>query len=70
MPSSQSGLSLGDRFSCHQEDVNADGLLDLVCRVETAQLMIEPGDSVAVLEAETFSAIPIRGEDTIRIVPE
>jgi len=32
--------------------------------------MIEPGASVAVLEAETFGGIRIRGEDSIQIVKD
>ena len=59
------------KFLCHgDEDVNTDGLLDLVCQFETAQFMIEPGDSVAVLEGETTEGTSIRGEDSIRIVPD
>ncbi len=59
-----------NKFLCSSEDVNSDGLDDLVCHVETAQFMIEPGDSTAVLEAKTFGGIPIRGEDSVRIVPD
>jgi hypothetical protein len=62
-------IGKGDRYSCAVEDVNADGLPDLVCHVVTAQFIIEPGDSVAVLEAETFGGVTIRGEDSIQIVP-
>jgi hypothetical protein len=32
--------------------------------------MIEEGQSTAVLEAETFDGIKLRGEDYIRIVPD
>lgn len=59
-----------DKFLAHEEDVNGDGLLDLVCQVYTAQFLIEPGESTAVLEARTFDGIEIRGEDTVRIVPD
>ena len=59
----------GNKFLCHSEDVNGDALADLVCQLETAQFMIEIGDSVAVLEAETFGGISVRGEDTINIIP-
>ena len=58
----------GDKYSCSTEDVNGDGFVDLVCHVVTAQF-IEPGDSLAVLEAQTFDGQAIRGEDSIRIVP-
>lgn len=58
------------RYLAHEEDINGDGLIDLVCQVETAQFIIEMGESVAVLEAETFDGTSIRGEDIIRIVPD
>ncbi len=56
------------KYLAHEKDVNEDGILDLVCQVVTADSMIEPGESVAVLEAETFDGVQIRGEDDIRIV--
>ena len=58
------------RYLAHEEDIYDDGLIDLVCQVETAQFMVEVGQSVVVLEAETFDGTLIRGEDTIRIVPD
>jgi hypothetical protein len=59
-----------EKSLCHPEDANADGVLDLVCQVVTAGVMIEEGESVAVLEAETFGGVPVRGEDTVRVVPD
>jgi hypothetical protein len=58
-----------DKYSCDQEDVNNDGLMDLVCHVYTAQFMIEAGQSTAVLEAKTLDGTMLRGEDKINIVP-
>ena len=63
-------IGKADKYACHVEDVNGEGLRDLVCQVVTAQLAIQPGDSVAVMEAETFGGTRIRGEDAIRIVPD
>lgn len=40
-----------------------------MCHVVTAQFWIEPGESLAVLEAETHEGQAIRGEATVRIVP-
>lgn len=62
-------IGKGDKYSCHAEDINGDGLPDLVCHVVTAQFIIEPGTSVAVLEAETFNGQKIMGRDSIKIVP-
>jgi len=59
-----------DKYLCHQEDVNNDGLIDLVCQIYTAQFMVEEGETTAILEAETFDGTKLRGEDYIRIVPD
>jgi hypothetical protein len=62
-------LGKSDKLLCHEEDVNNDALLDLVCQVLTEESLIETGESVAVLEAETYDGTQIRGEDAIKIVP-
>jgi len=54
-------------FMCHQQDVNGDGRIDLVCDFRASQLGIPVGSSVAVLEGQTLSGVPIRGTDTIRV---
>ena len=58
-----------DKLLAHQEDVDGDGDIDLVCQVLTAEFMIEPGESTALLEAETFDGTQVRGEDAVCIVP-
>jgi probable HAF family extracellular repeat protein len=58
------------KYLCHDEDVDEDGLLDMVCQIYTAQFMLEKGETVAVMEAETFDGTAISGEDTINIVPD
>ncbi len=54
---------------CHDEDVNADSFFDLVCQVQTYQFLIEPGEAVAMLTAETFAGQQVRGKDAVNIVP-
>jgi hypothetical protein len=51
------------------EDVDGDGLLDLVVHVETEALELSQTDEEALLEGETTDGIPIRGVDTVRVVP-
>ena len=51
------------------EDVNGDGLMDLVVHVETAALRLTDHGTEAVLDGKTFDGTPIRGTDTIRVVP-
>lgn len=63
----------GNKYLAHEEDINDDGLLDLVCQVETENL--DPGqfqDGYAILTGnllEEFGGTPIEGSDEITIVP-
>ena len=50
------------------EDVNGDGLLDLVVHVKTKDLELTDADSQAQLTGETFDGVSIVGTDTIRVV--
>ncbi|MDA2913826.1 LamG domain-containing protein [Acidobacteriia bacterium AH_259_A11_L15] len=63
-------IGKSNKFQCSSQDVNGDGLLDLVCHFETLTLFfLEPGDTIAVLEGSTLDGTPIRGEDSVKIVP-
>jgi parallel beta-helix repeat protein len=50
------------------EDVNGDGLKDIVAQVDVTALELTVGDMEAVLEGKTFDGIFIRGTDTVRII--
>jgi hypothetical protein len=51
------------------EDVNGDGLLDLVVQVDTQTLKLNPTDTQATLTGKTFDGLNIVGSDSVRIVP-
>jgi hypothetical protein len=53
----------------HIEDVNGDGLDDLIAQIEDTDGAYQVGDTVATLMAETFAGISIVGTDTLCIVP-
>jgi len=55
---------------CHDEDVNDDGFVDLLCQVETEQFLLEEGETNVTLEAETYDGQTVQGSDLIRIVPD
>jgi len=60
----------GNKYMAHKEDVNADGLIDLVVQVATENL--DPDslqDGFAILSGKTFDGVPIEGKDEITIVP-
>lgn len=54
-------------FICHRQDVNHDGLTDLVCDFRAAQLSVPTGDSIAILEGQTLNGVPIRGLCGIKV---
>jgi len=56
-----------DKAHCQTDDVDGDGLLDLVCEFSTDQFSIQPGASTAVLEGETFDGTPISGAGSVNI---
>jgi YVTN family beta-propeller protein len=55
--------------SCHSEDVNGDGLMDLVCQFYTSLAAFQPGDAAGVLKGKTLSGVPLYGKDSVQIVP-
>ena len=50
------------------EDVNDDGLDDLVVHVVTEELDLDEDDTVAVLEGELYDGTPLEGSDSVKIV--
>lgn len=52
--------------NCGSQDVNADGLQDLVCQFETQKTDLEPGEVMAVLKGTTRDAEALRGEEGVR----
>lgn len=59
-----------NKYMAHSEDVNGDGLLDLVVQVATENLdagSLQAG--YAILTGKTYDGVPIEGKDEITIVP-
>lgn len=52
------------------EDVNGDGLPDLVCHFSTQTAAFQTGSSNAVLKGKTVSGEPIEGSEAILTVPK
>jgi hypothetical protein len=50
------------------QDVDGDGLVDLIVHVSTDALQLNDTDTQAVLEGKTFDGTAIRGTDSIRVV--
>ena len=59
-----------DKYSAHPEDVNGDGLLDLVCQMDTYNLVPDELQyGTAELIGQTYSGDLIKGSDSVTIVP-
>jgi hypothetical protein len=54
---------------CSLEDINVDGRLDLVCKFEDDATSWQQGSSVGVVTGVLQDGTPIRGTDSINIVP-
>jgi probable HAF family extracellular repeat protein len=50
------------------DDIDGDGLMDIVVHVDTTALELGTGDLEAVLEGRTLSGVRITGTDTVRIL--
>jgi hypothetical protein len=57
------------RIAAALEDVNEDGVMDLVVHVDRTALDLEADATFAVLEGETTDGTAIRGVDGVTIVP-
>lgn len=50
------------------EDVNGDGLMDIVLHFKTQDLDLQPGDTEAFLGGKTFDGLEFAGCDSVRII--
>jgi hypothetical protein len=58
-----------DNTQAHIEDVNGDGLNDLMVQIADVDGTYVAGNSIAVLTAETVGGESIKGTDSVCIVP-
>jgi len=52
------------------DDLNGDGISDLVVHVSASALELSETDTVTFLEGQTANGTPIRGRDSVRVVPQ
>ena len=56
------------RCNGNGEDVNADGILDLLCHFTTALTGLGVGDTQGILKGKTWSGMNIQGSDLVNVV--
>jgi hypothetical protein len=61
--------SSGGRPQVSIEDVNGDGVPDLVVHVPTAAMQLPPGTTTVALEATTVDGVAVVGYDRVTLVP-
>jgi hypothetical protein len=54
--------------SCSVDDVNGDGLPDLICHFDARNAGFQPGDTFAILNGETSNGTLILGTDSIVVL--
>ena len=59
-----------DRELCSVEDVNDDGILDLVCHFVTVELGLTGGDTEATVRGELLDGTPFEGTDSVNLVKD
>jgi hypothetical protein len=67
--SAKAKLKGNGTFLSTLEDVNHDGILDLVIQFSTDALVITDGDVPVTLTGTLLDGTPLAGSDTIRVVP-
>lgn len=65
-----SGAAPAHRSGGHVTDVNGDGILDLLSHYATQQTGISAGDMGACVTGSLLDGTPIRGCDTLQLVPK
>lgn len=55
--------------NCDTEDVNDDGMFDLVCHFNTQDTGFQSDDAEGILRGLTIEGVPIEGRDSVEIAP-
>jgi len=61
----------GDETSlafCNSEDINEDGLTDLVCHFYIQTTAFQVGDTEGILKGQTINSVPIEGSDYVKVL--
>lgn len=63
---SQNLVGKSDKSLCHQQDINGDSFLDLLCDFKIIGFHIEPGDIAIVVNAGTYQRQSLHAEGVLK----
>jgi hypothetical protein len=58
-----------EKLLAHIEDVNGDGLLDMVVQIQDQDGVFTSGSSTAIVTGNLYDGTPFTGSDSICVVP-
>lgn len=64
----RTGDELSQARMPHEEDVNGDGLLDIVCHFKTSLTGFVQGSVIGVLKGKTMAGTALQGMDSVRVI--
>ena len=67
---SQNLVGKSDKTLCHQQDINEDSYMDLVCDIKMIGFGVQPGDIPVVISVGTYQRKSLRAEAVLKYLTE
>ncbi len=67
---SQNLVGKSDKTLCHQQDINEDSYMDLLCDIKMIGFGVQPGDIPVVISAGTYQRQSLRTEAVLKYLAE
>jgi len=67
---SQNLVGKSDKTLCHQQDINEDSYMDLVCDIKMIGFGVQPGDIPVVISVGTYQRQSLRAEAVLKYIAE
>ncbi len=67
---SQNLVGKSDKTLCHQQDINEDSYMDLLCDIKMIGFGVKPGDIPVVISAGTYQRQSLRAEAVLKYLAE
>ena len=67
---SQNLVGKSDKTLCHQQDINEDSYMDLLCDIKMIGFGVQPGDIPVVISVGTYQRQSLRAEAVLKYLAE